>query len=52
MKITYRVNDYGFRVKKDGNNYWLGFTNKDKSDIDEIRIYKRLYDEIIKEWKK
>jgi len=51
MIIIYRSNDYGFRIKKEGKNYWLGYMNRTKDTLDETRINKILYQALKLWWK-
>lgn len=48
----YRTNDWGFRLKREGDNYWLGFINRDKSDLWEVRINKEIYEMLKAYWKR
>lgn len=52
MKIIYRGNDWGFRIKKDGANYWLGYMNEERDNFHEVRIQKEIYLALKLWWRK
>ncbi len=52
MIIIYNRGDWAFRIKQDGDNYWLGFMSEDKNDLEETRINRGVFFALKTLWKK